>query len=178
MTAPLTPGPRLATDRLILRPLNAADATPIAALLNEFDIARMVSRVPHPYAPSDAAAFLAHAENTDLGREVIFGVETPTDGFVGVIGLDPSHDDTTELGYWLGRPFWGRGLMTEAVGAVLDWVKHEWGRRYLIAGHFADNPASGRVLTKANFLYTGETRHRFSLARGESVPIRMMVWLA
>jgi RimJ/RimL family protein N-acetyltransferase len=83
-----------------------------------------------------------------------------------------------EIGYWLGRPFWGRGYMTEAVDAALLWAGDGWGRRYLLAGHFADNPASGQVLVKAGFLYTGDVVPRFSMARGEEAPTRMMVWLA
>jgi RimJ/RimL family protein N-acetyltransferase len=83
-----------------------------------------------------------------------------------------------EIGYWLGRPFWGRGLMTDAVVAALAWVGGAWGRRFVMAGHFADNPASGQVLIKTGFLYTGEVLSRFSIARGEESPTRMMVWLA
>ena len=83
-----------------------------------------------------------------------------------------------EIGYWLGRPHWGQGYMTEAVDAGLVWAGQGWGRRYLLAGHFADNPASGQVLVKTGFLYTGEVVPRFSLARGEEAPTRMMVWLA
>jgi len=171
-------GPTLTTARLTLRPVAADDGERMASLLNDYDIARMVSRIPHPYTRGDAEDYLAHVASTDLAREVLFVLETRDDGLCGVVGLDPSHDNATELGYWLGRPFWGSGFMTEAVCAVLDWVRHEWGRRYLVAGHFADNPRSARVLTKSGFLYTGETLRRHSLARGEDVPIRMMVWLA
>ena len=83
-----------------------------------------------------------------------------------------------ETGYWIGRPFWGRGFATEALEGALVWAGKRWKRRALMAGHFADNPVSGRVLEKAGFLYTGETRPRFSLSRGEAVDTRMMVWLA
>jgi RimJ/RimL family protein N-acetyltransferase len=83
-----------------------------------------------------------------------------------------------EIGYWLGRPFWGRGLATEAVSGALSWAKKAWRRRMVVSGHFADNPASGRVLEKAGFLYTGEIRPRHSVARGVSADTRMMVWLA
>ena len=174
-----TPYSRLATERLTLRPLRLADAAPMTTLLNDFDIARMVSRVPYPYALDDARAYLAHLQNADPTRERVFALESGPNGLIGVIGLDPSLDgDVTELGYWLGRPFWGHGYMTEAVSAVLKWARGEWGRRYLVAGHFADNPRSGRVLTKAGFLYTGDVRQRHSLARGEPVSSRLMVWLA
>ena len=82
------------------------------------------------------------------------------------------------MGYWLGRPYWGQGLATEAASAALVWAGEGWRRRYLMAGHFADNPASGQVLCKTGFLYTGEVVPRHSLARGEAAPTRMMVWLA
>ena len=177
MTAPQTPGPTLATDRLVLRALNAADAMPIATLLNDFDIARMLARVPHPFSVADSKTFLAHVAASDTSRQRLFVLETRVDGLIGIIGLDPI-EGRTELGYWLGKPFWGRGYMTEAVGAVLKWVGEEWGRRFLVSRHFADNPASGRVLTKTGFLYTGEVRQRMSVARGEAVASRMMVWLA
>ena len=71
----------------------------------------------------------------------------------------------------MGRP-------TEALEGALVWASRRWKRRALVAGHFADNPASGRVLEKAGFLYTGETRPAFSQARGAVADTRMMVWLA
>ena len=60
----------------------------------------------------------------------------------------------------------------------MDWARRKWKKRAVVAGHFADNPASGRVLSKAGFLYTGEVKQRPSLARGEPAATRMMVWLA
>ena len=173
-----TPHPGLATDRLTLRPLTLADAAPIATLLNDFDIARITSRIPHPYALDDARAYLAHLQNADLTCKRVFALESGANRLIGVVGLDPRDDAATELGYWLGKPFWGQGYMTEAVSAVLKWVGGEWGRRYLVAGHFTDNPASGRVLTKAGFLYPGEVRQQHCLARDAPTSSRMMVWLA
>ena len=65
-----------------------------------------------------------------------------------------------------------------AVRAALGWVKRDWRKRLVVAGHFADNPASGQVLCKAGFLYTGDVEPRASRARGDEVPTRMMIWLA
>ena len=95
-----------------------------------------------------------------------------------MLGLFAGADPWPEMGYWIGRPFWGRGLATEASRAALGWARRSWGKRAILAGHFVDNPASGRVLENAGFLYTGETRRQFSLARGEAVDTRMMLWLA
>jgi RimJ/RimL family protein N-acetyltransferase len=68
--------------------------------------------------------------------------------------------------------------MTEALEAALAWAGGAWGKRFVMAGHFADNTDSGRVLVKVGFLYTGEVLPRFSTARGEEAATRMMVWLA
>ena len=175
--------PRLRTQRLVLRPPRGEDAVWIADRINDYDIARMTTRVPHPYGLADAEDFLASAGSE---RDRLFLIEHPGFGAIGMVGL---HDGPTrwsptgaalspEAGYWLGRTFWGRGFATEALAAVLDWAAKGWGRRVVAAGHFADNPASGRVLEKAGFLYTGEVQPRFSLSRGEAAPTRMMVWLA
>ena len=82
------------------------------------------------------------------------------------------------MGYWYGRPHWGRGYATEALRGVLAHAGPVWGMRALLSGHFVDNDASGRVLEKAGFLYTGDRRPRISLARGVEVETRMMLWMA
>ena len=68
--------------------------------------------------------------------------------------------------------------MTEAARAAMAWAREQWGRRVVVSGHFADNPASGRVLEKAGFLYTGEVQPRHCHARGQTADTRMMIWLA
>jgi RimJ/RimL family protein N-acetyltransferase len=114
----------------------------------------------------------------DPDREGVFAVDLGAEGYAGSVGLHPTNDVATELGYWLGRPYWGAGLMTEAVRAVTDWAAASWRRRALVAGHFTDNPASGAVLVKAGFLYTGVVEAKFSVARGEDAHSRQMIWLA
>ena len=69
-------------------------------------------------------------------------------------------------------------LATEAAQGALAWARNDWRRKVVVAGHFADNPASGQVLCKSGFLYTGDVELRPSAARGQTVPTRMMVWLA
>ncbi|HTI66958.1 MAG TPA: GNAT family N-acetyltransferase [Caulobacteraceae bacterium] len=168
--------PRIDTPRLTLRRPVRADADRIVGLVDDYDIARMTTRIPHPYGGDGPEGFWAAAQsNPGLGLLVI---DLVGEGPVGSIGLSDKGGLLPEVGYWLGRPYWGEGLATEAVGALLRWAHAACGQRGLFAGHFADNPASGRVLEKAGFLYTGEVQPRFSLARGETAPTRMMVWLA
>lgn len=165
---------RLETARLTLRPVRRNDVGRIATLAADYDVARMTVRIPHPYAEQDAEGFIDRM--CEPGR---FAIETEDDGLIGVLGFhDIDRFGAPELGYWLGKPWWGRGLATEAVSAALVWARDDWGRKVVRAGHFADNDASANVLIKANFLYTGEVTQKPSLARGEPAPTRMMVWLA
>lgn len=170
--------PVIESRRLVLRAPAPQDAPRLAALANDPAIARMTARLPHPYSIGAAEAFVAQVAGQDPRRDNTFLIEHEDLGPVGVLGLFAGEDPWPELGYWIGRPFWGRGLATEACEAALIWSSRRWRRRAIVAGHFADNPASGRVLEKAGFLYTGETRRLFSLARGEAVDTRRMLWLA
>jgi len=170
--------PVVETRRLVLRAPGAQDVTRIAALANDHDIARMTKRMPHPFGVDDAESFVLAVAAQDPARAATFVIEHEDLGPVGVIGLFEGDDRVPEAGYWIGREFWGRGLATEALEGALVWASRKWKRRALVAGHFSDNPASGRVLEKAGFLYTGETRKAFSRARAADADTRMMVWLA
>jgi RimJ/RimL family protein N-acetyltransferase len=172
------PKPRLETERLMLRPLAADDAGPMTPLADDPGVSRMTTSIPYPFERRMAEDFIHRMSKADPRHEVTFAVQRRDDGeFMGVLGIHPK-DGLAELGYWLGRPYWGQGYMTEAVNEALAWAGQAWGKRMLTSGHFADNEPSGRVLTKACFLYTGEVEPRFSVARGEDASTRMMVWLA
>ena len=171
-------GARLVTERLILRPLAASDAPRLQRLGDDFEVARMLTSCPHPYRLADAEELVRRGREADPEREAMFAIELPGEGAIGTIGFDPDEVLADEVGYWIGRPYWGRGLVSEALAAGLAWVRNQWGRRCITARHFVDNAASARVLAKAGFLYTGRTEPRFRLARGEAVVNRWMVWLA
>ena len=170
--------PVIETRRLALRAPEPSDAARLSELASDFDVAKMTLRMPHPYLESDGRAFVEAVAAQDPRRAATFAIEHERDGLVGVIGLFEDADPAPEVGYWIGRPFWGRGFATEALQGALAWARRGWGRRALTAGHFTDNPASGRVLEKAGFLYTGEVRRGFSKARGDWTATRRMVWLA
>jgi RimJ/RimL family protein N-acetyltransferase len=170
--------PSLTAARLRLRPLDDADAASMARLVDDIDVARMTTSIPHPFARADAQRFISRVQGGDPRHEAVFAIEHRRDGFMGVIALHPMAAMGPELGYWLGRPFWGRGLMTEAVRTAVDWAHRVWRKPVLESGHFVDNPASAGVLIKAGFLYTGVVKPRWSIARNGEAPTRMMVRLA
>lgn len=170
--------PEIRTQRLCLRRPEPADARAIAKLASDYAVSSNTTRMPYPYGPQDAHAFIALARGLNPREQNTFVVEHKDAGVIGALGFHRTGPSPAEMGYWLGRPYWGKGLATEAADAALRWAKADWGRRLIVAGHFADNEGSARVLVKTGFLYTGEVQRRFSRARGAEAATRMMVWIA
>jgi RimJ/RimL family protein N-acetyltransferase len=165
--------PDLATNRLLLRLPNHGDVDAIVGIVGEWDVARRLARVPHPYSPADARAFLDHV----VPAEWVWAVTLKgSSALVGVVGLTPAADaNTAELGYWLSSNHWGQGIATEAARAVVAFGFEVLGFPSLTSGYFEENPASGRVLKKLGFIETGRMMWP-SLAAGVEVPtVRMQM---
>ena len=129
--------------------------------LSDFDVARMTSRVPHPYHEGHAEAFIAAA------AEHRFVIQRKADGiFLGMVGLHA--EDGYEFGYWLGKPFWGFGFATEAAHRLVTYAFQSLGLETVHAGWFYDNPASGHVLAKLGARHNGSAM-RGCRARGGAV---------
>jgi len=112
-------------------------------------------RFPHPYTDADAKAWIALARaNPDLAGWAI-EVEGLAAGCIGLQPLSDVHARSAHIGYWLGEPFWGRGIVTAAVRAVSELALGQLGYLRLEAPVFAWNPASMRVLEKCGFVREG-----------------------
>lgn len=160
------------TKRLKLRALQVSDATRIARFCGDPGVGRNLAMTPLPYLDVAAEGWIMIVRaRAPQGRDFVYGVELPGEGLVGCIGAHRKGDDAFEIGYWFGRPYWGQGFATEALQGFLAQARSLGA---LEAGHFVDNPASGRVLIKGGFAYTGETKEMFSLGRGENVVCKRM----
>ncbi|NVD45586.1 GNAT family N-acetyltransferase [Qipengyuania atrilutea] len=156
------------SERLFLRPVFAEDWQAIYRGIAEEQVVRNLATAPWPYREEDAQAFVALKRDPMLPN---FSVLLPGSGLIGQagLGIEPVSGDV-QIGYWIARPFWGRGFAAEAARGVIE-VARSIGHRHLVASHFLDNPASGRVLEKAGFTKTGTIRPGFSLARGREDPV-------
>jgi RimJ/RimL family protein N-acetyltransferase len=99
-----------------------------------------------------------------------------TDGapqLVGACGLGRRPSGAVELGYWISRAYWGRGIATEACAALIE-IARTLGLPSLEGSHFLDNPASGRVLEKLGFEPIGIVAPRLSCGRGTEAPARLL----
>ena len=163
----------LETERLLLRPFRQSDAGAVQALCGNWKVARMTSRIPHPFSDELAAQWIAsHGPARVCGEENAFCVEKGGT-VIGAVGYMNAGDGVYEIGYWIGEPWWGQGFATEAVGRLIGFVFDGLGARRLTSGHFLDNSASGRVLEKCGFAYTGE-EEQWCEARGGQVTCRRL----
>ncbi|WP_338445212.1 GNAT family N-acetyltransferase [Pelagerythrobacter marensis] len=150
------------SQRLLLRPPWPEDWSEILGGIADESVVRNLARAPWPYRPHHAREFVARPVPPHFPRFVV--ARADDSAMVGCVGIDPA-GEVAELGYWIARPYWGRGYATEAGRAVLE-IARMLGHRRIVASHFLDNPASGRVLRKLGFACTGSVRLRHSCGRG------------
>ncbi len=154
----------LETERLILRRCRGEDAEALTRLLQDREIAERTLTIPHPYTIEDARAWLARLEETAASGEAsMFAITLREDGaLAGTVGLkiERAHE-RAELGYWVGKAFWGRGIATEAARRMVAHGFDDLGLNRIYAGHWSWNPASGRVLENAGLQREGRVREHF-----------------
>ena len=159
----------IGTERLVLRQLALNDAAAFSKLAGDYDISKMTGSLPHPF-PLYSAEFKIMYLRQQKRRGLAYPYAITVNGgeLIGVMDLFRSAPDTAlEIGYWIGKPYWGQGLSTEAAKAIIQEAKDRLGVQALMAGVFADNPASLRVLEKLGFKTTGSEEMYFSMARME-----------
>ncbi len=158
---------RLTTERLTLRPPRMQDAEPLAKLLNNFGVSGNLSRVPYPYTTEHARAWIGSCHRGGNPNATSFVIELGDEGAIGVIGNEP-RPEACEIGYWLGEPYWGHGIMTEAIEAMLDWYFDITTSDFLSSGVFHFNMASLAIQQKLGFVETGRSV-MLCMARGQEV---------
>jgi RimJ/RimL family protein N-acetyltransferase len=159
--------PVLKTGRLVLRQPDTGDIGSIIGIAGDWEVARRLGRVPHPYSERDAFLFL----ETVVPKEWVWAITFLESGeLIGMVGLSPGPGrESAELGYYVARRYWGIGIATEAAASAVDYGFDALGLRRLTAGYFRDNPASGCVLGKLGFVEVGRAT-RPCLATGWVLP--------
>ncbi len=153
--------PTRKTERLILRAFTLMDAPEVQRLAGEWQVARALLSVPHPYEEGMAEEWISEQHPPfERGEGVNFAVVLRERGeLCGSCGLlINSRDANAELGYWIGVPYWGQGYATEAAREVVRYGFEQLGLHRIYAAHFGNNPASGRALRKIGMSYEGTRR--------------------
>lgn len=156
--------PVLRTERMILRAFTLDDASAITELLMDKEIAANTQLIPFPYTLEMATEWIEpQAKTWQEGRATVFAVclAAPSERgtVIGVIGLEiDSVHERAELGYWIGKAYWGKGYCTEAATAVIEFGFEQLGLNRVFAYHMLRNPASGRVMEKLGMMPEGELK--------------------
>ena len=150
----------ITTERLLLRTYTLADAPEMLRLINVREVALNTLRIPHPYPEEEAARWISnHEEHIQKGDHVFAITLRATQELVGTVGLHvKSENDSAEIGYWIGVPYWGNGYATEAAEAVVQFGFENFPLNRIYAMHFGRNAQSGRVLQKVGMRHEGTLR--------------------
>ena len=156
--------PELHTSQLSLREFTAEDALDVQRLVGEWEVARTLAVVPHPYPDGMAEEWIAtHRPAFEAGEIIDWALVLRGEGeLMGDIRLRPNaRDDNAELGYWIGKPYWGHGYATEAAKEVVRYAFEDLGLHRMHAEHLGSNPASGRVMQKIGMTREGVMREHY-----------------
>lgn len=162
---------RIETRRLWLRWPRARDAEAIVRLAGERAVAEMTSQIPHPIDPLGTDAFVIDARRGNAegeGLVMALSLRSAPAALIGVVSIGPHPARPgAHLGYWLGMPHWGKGLMSEAAATMVDAYFAYAGGEVLSSSAMISNGASRRVLEKCGFVRQGSERHAFPARGGE-----------
>ena len=155
----------IVTDRIHLSELRPSAQSSFLEHLKAKEIYDQTLRIPYPYTEADFQAWMHIVERTtqEQGRAVHWAIreEDYPIGGCGLDGLQLGKSHRAEIGYWLAKPYWGRGIMTTVVRTVCAYAVAELGLVKIVAYVFAQNHASARVLEKCGFEQEGYLKKHF-----------------
>ena len=163
----MIPQPILETSRLRLRPFSNSDTRRVVELANDKELSKNLRSVEYPYSPGDAEDWVSGlSDEWQQGKSAVFAVclrqgESPQE-LVGAIGIVlDQQSNRGELGYWVGRKYWGQGIATEASQSMLDFAFGQLGLNKVVAECLVRNPASARVIEKVGMVQEGFLEKHF-----------------
>ena len=155
--------PTLRSSKIILAPFSLDDAPLIEKYAGDFEVARTTLLIPHPYPKGEGAKWIAsHSIEFLEKNNLIFSIRQHSGHLIGAINLklNLSHHNG-ELGYWIGKPFWGMNYCTEAAQTLVHHGFTALNLNKIYACHMSINPASGRVMQKIGMTQEGFRKQHF-----------------
>ena len=152
----------LKTDRLILKkPKSKQDILSIVSQIGDWEVVKWLAMVPYPYTYNDCESYLKESNNNELALNIFLDNQ-----LIGGVGLHLHNDNYYELGYWLGKDYWGKGYATESSKYLLEYALGKLDSPKIKSGYFIDNIPSGNVLKKLGFKELGiEKRYSDSMKK-------------
>jgi RimJ/RimL family protein N-acetyltransferase len=156
----------MVNERITLSAYQAADQAACVEYLNDQDIYARTLRIPSPYTAKDFENWLEIDRQAarEHGRLAHWAIRNEHEALIGGLGLvsgQAFEAHRAEVGYWLGKPYWGHGIMTSVVKRICEVAFAEFGLAKITAHIFLDNVASARVLEKCGFQQEGILRKHY-----------------
>lgn len=151
----------IVNDDIHLSNIRPDDKAAFVKHLNDEDTYRNTLRIPHPYTAEDAEKFVSIVTEATAkhGHPVHFAIRDQDNRLIGGCGFEGlTYGHRAEIGYWLAKPYWGRGIMTDVVRSACDFALTEWKLVRITAHVFDFNEASARVLQENGFEFEGLLR--------------------
>jgi RimJ/RimL family protein N-acetyltransferase len=153
-------------EEIHLSEIQPSDQAACIEHLKEREIYQRTLRIPYPYTEADFRDWLKIVDETtkQQGRPIHWAIRNRDKSLIGGLGFDgfqAGQSHRAEIGYWLAKPFWGRGIMTAVVRRACEFAVAEFGLVKITANVFADNAASARVLEKCGFRQEGALRKHY-----------------
>jgi RimJ/RimL family protein N-acetyltransferase len=158
--------PTLTTERLILRPYSLSDAKDLQHLIGDRDVSDTLQLVPYPHLDGMAEEWISdqlkeYPDNPPYHRDIHLAITSRKQGFLmgtfSIMNIS-KETDKAEIGFWLGKPYWGQGYCTEAAKAAVKYCFTELGMNRVFATHMTRNPRSSRVMQKIGMQHEGHMR--------------------
>lgn len=163
-------------EELYLLPPKNGDIRNLMNLLQDEEIHANTLEIPYPYTVDDAEKFIrmTHGLQREYGRPMIWGIHSRDKGLLGMIGFKPIGNDKEriEIGYWLGKSHWNRGIMTKVVSRVTEKGLSDYGYRRIEMAVFKSNAASCRVAEKCGYHFEREIKDAYEKA-GRKIDARL-----
>ena len=165
------------TQRILLRPWCESDAEALFKYASDPDVGPRAGWPPHK-SVEESLEIIRTVFNTDTMWAVELKATSEPIGCVGYLPAPASNlkikDDEAEVGYWIAKPYWGKGICTEALHLVIDYCFNENKFNAIWGDYFPENPASGKVMEKCGFVDTGQETRCSNLAVGADRLVRIM----
>ena len=158
------------TDRLILRKaISEQEKISLVSQIGDWEVVKWLANAPYPYTDDDLEDYLLISDSNQFDLNIFLGKQ-----LIGRVGLTLDGDNYYDLGYWIGKDYWGKGYATESSKKLLEYVLDKLDLLKIKSGYFVGNSASGNVLKKLGFKEVGVEK-RYSVSNKKEMDLMLVV---
>ena len=158
------------TDRLILRKaISEQEKISLVSQIGDWEVVKWLANAPYPYTDDDLEDYLLISDSNQFDLNIFLNNK-----LIGGVSLTLDDDNYYDLGYWIGKDYWGKGYATESSKKLLEYVLDKLDLPKIKSGYFVGNFVSGNVLKKLGFKEVGVEK-RYSDSNKKEMDLMLVV---